>query len=410
MKYLDFVDLDYRPKRSDIICTFKLEPDGISIEEAAGRVASESSVGTWTELSNVPERIRDLMARVFEIRDKTVKIAYPIDLFELGNIPQLLSSIAGNVFGMRAIKNLRLEDVEFSEEYVRAFKGPGFGIEGVRKILGIRDRPITATVPKPKVGFDVDEYSRVAYEAWMGGIDLVKDDENLTGQSFIGFEKRLRSVMKIRDIVENETGEKKSYLVNITSECREMIKRAKMVSDYGNEFVMVDIITVGFSALQTIRKECEDLNLAIHAHRAMHASFTRNPDHGISFGVILKISRLIGVDNIHVGTGVGKMVGAVGEIKSLIDLCRSSWYHIKPVFPVSSGGLHPGLIPDIIDLFGIDVIIQAGGGVHGHPDGTRAGATALREAIDLTLSKRGLEEGGKELRRALETWGYVKPK
>ena len=411
--YLDFVKIGYEPKENELICIFRVEPDGISMEEVAGRVASESSVGTWTTLAKLPERIKNLMAKVFEIDGDTVKIAYPLDLFEEGNVPQLLSSIAGNVFGMRALKNLRLEDVLFPEEYVRNFKGPQFGIEGVRERLKIRDRPLTATVPKPKVGFDVDEYAEVAKEAWTGGIDLLKDDENLTSQSFIRFEKRLEKVMKVRDKVEAETGEKKSYLVNITAECREMLKRVKLVADYGNEFVMVDIITAGWSALQTIREECEDLKLAIHAHRAMHAAFTRNPKHGISLDVIVKLARLVGVDNMHVGTGVGKMAGKADEVKRLTDLCRNEWFHLKPVFPVSSGGLHPGLVPDIINLFGTDVIIQAGGGVHGHPKGTYAGAKALRQAIDATLQGISLEdyaESHKELKEALEKWGHLKPK
>ncbi len=411
--YLEFVRTGYEPKENELVCTFRVEPDGVSMEEAAGRVASESSVGTWTTLAKLPNRIKDLMAKVFEIDGDLIRIAYPIDLFEEGNVPQLLSSIAGNVFGMRALKNLRLEDVEFPEEYVKHFKGPQFGIDGVRRRLKIRDRPLTATVPKPKVGFDADEYAEVALNAWTGGIDLVKDDENLTSQNFIRFEKRLEKVMKVRDRAENETGEKKSYLVNITAECEEMKRRAKLVADYGNEFVMVDIITAGWSALQTIREVCEDLGLAIHAHRAMHAAFTRNPKHGISFGVIVKLARLVGVDNIHVGTGVGKMAGKAEEVKRYADLCRKEWFHLKPVFPVSSGGLHPGLIPDVMKLFGVDVIIQAGGGVHGHPDGTYAGAKALRQAIDATLKGISLEEYAEyhgELRKALEKWGHLKPK
>ncbi len=411
--YLEFVKLGYKPSDDELICLFRVEPDGVSIEEAAGRVASESSVGTWTTLAKLPERIRRLMAKVYEIDGNYVKVAYPIDLFEEGNIPQLLSSIAGNIFGMRALKNLRLEDVVFPKEYVKHFRGPKFGIDGIRNVLKVKDRPLTATVPKPKVGFDVDEYAEVAREAWMGGIDLLKDDENLTGQSFIRFEKRIERVMKIRDEVEKETGERKSYLVNITSDCREMMRRAKLVADYGNEYVMVDIITAGWSALQSVRDVCEELNLAIHAHRAMHAAFTRNERHGISFGVIVKLSRLIGVDNLHVGTGVGKMAGKAEEVKRYAELCRKEWYHLKPVFPVSSGGLHPGLIPDVIDLLGPDIIIQAGGGVHGHPRGTYYGAVALRQAIEAKMKGISLEEYAeehKELREALEKWGHLRPK
>ena len=409
--YLDFVDLNYRPDPDELVCTFLVHPsEGITIEEAAGRVASESSVGTWTTLASLPDRIKKLMAKVFLIDGNMVKVSYPLELFEPGNLPQLLSSIAGNIFGMRAIRNLRLLDIEFPHDYVKNFSGAKYGIPGIREILKIDDRPLLATVPKPKLGFDVHEYADVAYQALCGGLDMVKDDENLTNQSFIKFEERLESVMKVLDLAEKETGERKTYLVNITAETEEMVRRAKLVSDFGNEYVMVDFLTSGFSALQTLRKKCEELNLAIHAHRAMHAAFTRSKVHGISLRVLVKLLRIVGVDNVHVGSGVGKMVGELEEVLELVKICRDAWYDLRPIFPVSSGGLHPGLVPDLINKFGKDVIIQAGGGVHGHPDGTFSGARAFREAVDLTLSGMDLEEGGKELRKALEKWGKIRPR
>ena len=411
--YDEFVDLDHEPDKDDLVCIFRIEPDGISLEEAAGRVASESSVGTWTTLSTLPERIDSLKARVFEIQENTAKISYPLELFEEGNIPQLLSSIAGNVFGMKALKKLRLEDVIIPEKYARRFPGPAYGIEGVRKFMGIKKRPLTATVPKPKVGFNADEYAKIAEESLRGGIDLLKDDENLTSQSFIRFEKRLEKVMKVIERVEHETGEHKSYMVNITAETEEMKRRMEAVADYGNKYVMVDIITSGWSSLQTIRNMAGDLGLAIHAHRAMHGAFTKLPDHGISIKVITKLSRLAGVDNMHVGTGVGKMSGKTEEVTELAGICRDDMFGLKRVFPVSSGGLHPGLVPDIISLFGTDVIIQAGGGIHGHPSGSEAGARALRQAIDMALEGIPLEDGAKnyrELSLALKKWGTARPK
>jgi len=409
--YTNFVDLEYEPSE-EIICHFTVKSD-LPIEEAAGRVASESSVGTWTTLAELPDRVKDLMARVFRIDGNRISVAYKTDLFEERNIPQFLSSVAGNIFGMRAIEGLRFDDFEIPESYAKHFKGPQFGIDGIRKRLKIFERPLTCTVPKPKVGFDADEYANVGLNSWLGGIDILKDDENLTSQPFIRFEKRLEKVMKAREKAEKETGERKTYLANITSETKEMEKRAKLVADFGNEYVMIDILTAGFAGVQTLRETCEDYGLAIHAHRAMHGAFTRNPEHGISLEVITKLARMAGVDNMHVGTGVGKMAGSKEGVLRLAGICRDDWYHFKRVFPVSSGGLHPGLIPSIIELFGTDVIIQAGGGVHGHPDGSLAGAKALRQAIEASLQGIPLEDFAEEkveLRKALEKWGRVSPK
>ncbi len=428
MAYSNFLNLNYQPKEEDLICLFKIEPEkGFSIEEAAARVASESSNGTWTDLTTMTEEIRKLSAKVFEIKGNLVKIAYPIELFEPGNMPQIVSSIAGNVFGMKAVKNLRLEDVYWPEQIVISFKGPKLGISGIRKMFKIYNRPLTATVPKPKVGMTSKEHAQVAYQIWTGGVDIVKDDENLSSQKFNRFEERIKETLKMRDKAENETGEKKGYLPNISSETKEMIKRAEKVAEEGGEYVMIDILTTGWASLQTLREKTEELGLAIHAHRAFHAAFTRNPKHGVSMKVIAEISRLIGVDQLHVGTVVGKLESPLQEVKALIKILREEEAHenseltilkkkffkLKPVLPVSSGGLHPGLIPKIIEIFGKEVLIQAGGGVLGHPDGPKSGAAALRQAINATISNISLKtyaEEHKELKTALEKWGFTKPK
>jgi len=190
--YSDFVDLNYSPDTTDIVCLFRFEPSrGVSVKEVVGRIASESSVGTWTTLTKMPSRIRKVMATSYEIRGSFVKISYPIELWEEGNASQLLSGVAGNIFGMKALKNLRLVDISLPKAYLKHFKGPQFGIAGIRKILKITNRPITGAVAKPKIGWTASEHAQIAYETWVGGFDLVKDDENLTSISFNRFEDRI---------------------------------------------------------------------------------------------------------------------------------------------------------------------------------------------------------------------------
>ncbi|MEM3215623.1 MAG: type III ribulose-bisphosphate carboxylase [Candidatus Micrarchaeaceae archaeon] len=425
--YADFIDFGYKPTESDLVCLFRVEPaKGISMKEAIGRIASESSNGTWAELTTLKEHIRRIRARAYSIKGNYVKVAYPIELFEMGNIPQLMSSVAGNIFGMKAIKNLRLEDISFPREYARHFKGPQFGIDGVYdKIFKIKKRrPILAHVPKPKVGMTTAEHCDVAKNAWLGGVDLLKDDENLTSQSFNRFDNRMRLMFKYRDYAEKVTGEKKSYLANITAETKEMIRRAKLVKDLGGEYIMIDILTSGWSALQTMRDECEDLGLALHAHRAFHAAFTRNQRHGMSMLLVAKLARLIGVDQLHIGTVVGKLAASKKEVvdlddeitltnvKAHKDVLTEEWTGIKAVVPVSSGGLHPGLVPYVMKLLGKEIAIQAGGGIDGHPKGVKSGAMAMRQAIDATIEGVELEEYAKthkELSEAVAYWGSFKP-
>jgi ribulose-bisphosphate carboxylase large chain len=405
MKYLDFVDLEYKPLESDLVCDFRIEPEGTSLKEAAGAVAAESSVGTWTELTTFKSYVEKLAAHVFVVDGNTVNVAYPSGLFEPGNMANILSSVSGNVFGLKALKNLRLEDVDFPERIVSSFKGPRFGVEGVRKILNVYDRPLLGTIIKPKLGLKTIDHAQVAYEAWVGGCDIVKDDENLSNQAFNPFEDRIVKTLEKRDKAQAETGEKKVYMANITAETKEMLRRAQFIADHGGEYVMVDILTCGFAALQTLREQ--DFNLVIHAHRAGHAAFTKNPKHGVSMRVIAKTARIIGVDQLHVGTIFGKMSETRSEVIQNRDALMMNMGGLKPVLPVASGGLHPRMIPALMKFFGRDFVIQAGGGIHGHPGGTRAGAKAMREAIDATLGGMSLKEYARdhdELGRALRTW------
>jgi ribulose-bisphosphate carboxylase large chain len=405
LKYLDFVDLTYKSNETDLICTFYVEPEGISLKEAAGGVAAESSIGTWTELTTEQPYVKRLAAHVFSVEGSTIKIAYPIELFEPANMPNILSSVAGNVFGLKALKNLRLLDIEFPKQLLKSFEGPAFGISGIRQLLKIPKRPLVGTIIKPKLGLNTKDHAKVAYDAWLGGCDIVKDDENLSSQSFNPFEARLAATLERRDKAQTETGERKVYMVNITAETDTMLKRAQAVIDQGGEYVMVDILTCGWSALQTLRNQ--NHKLVIHAHRAGHAAFTKNPKHGIAMKPIATVARVIGVDQLHVGTVVGKMSETEEEVVKNIDACKGGLGGLKPVLPVASGGLHPRLVPALLETFGNDVVIQAGGGIHGHPDGTVAGAKAMRQAVDAAVKEKTLEEFAqdhRELAVALKQW------
>lgn len=406
---MKYVNLDYTPTEKDLICEYYLEPEKISLELACESIAAESSIGTWTDLTTMKKEIAErLRPNVFSIdkERKIAKIAYSEDLFEAGNMPQILSSVAGNIFGIKDVKNLRFLDIIFPRSIVDSFKGPRFGIDGIRTLTKIEKRPLTGTIIKPKLGLNAKEHAKVAYEAWTGGLDIVKDDENLSSMRFNPFEERIKETLKLRDRAEEETGEKKIYMPNVTAETREMLRRSELVHTEGGEYIMVDILTSGWSALQTLR--CEGPKLIIHAHRAGHAAVTRNPKHGISMKVFAKVARLIGVDQIHIGTfGVGKMVGKPGEDLEYKRVLTEDMGK-KAVMSVASGGLHPGLVEKLLNISGPDIVIQMGGGIHGHPGGTMRGAMALRQAVDAFMGDISLAdyaEGHRELKRALDRWG-----
>lgn len=435
--YDKYVDREYEPNfNNDVVAVFRIKPaGGFGIEDVAGAVAAESSTGTWTTLYSWYDerRVEKLSAKAYDFHDMgdgswMVKIAYPVELFESHNLPGLLASVAGNVFGMRRAEGLRLEDIYLPEKLLKDFKGPGKGKDGVKKIFGVDSRPIVGTVPKPKVGYSPEEVEKLAYDLLRGGMDYIKDDENLTNPDYCKFNERASRIVKVIEKVEKETGERKAWFANITSDVREMEKRLKLIAELGNPYVMVDVVVTGWGALEYIKDLAADHGLAVHGHRAMHAAFTRNPYHGISMFVLAKLCRIVGIDQLHIGTaGAGKLEGGKWEVvqyarvlseavytpeSSDVFHLKQEFHHIKPAMPVSSGGLHPGNLEPVIDALGSEIVVQVGGGTLGHPDGALAGAKAVRQALDAIMNGIPLEEYARthrELARALEKWGRVRP-
>lgn len=428
--YHDFINTKYKPRKSDVKVLFYYEPaQGITKEDAIGRIAAESSSGTWTTLTELPKLFPKTKAYAYSYDSHRVKVAYPSFIFEEGSVPGMMSGIGGNIYGMKAVKNLKLLDVELPQEYLKNFKGPNYGKDLIKRIFKRKSGPVTAVVPKPKIGYTAREHAeKVAYAIWKGGMDCVKDDENLTNQKFNRFEERVKFVAKYRDKAEKETGDVKEAFLNVTSpDLKELERRIKFVRDYGFRYFMLDVVVSGFTAVQTASELAHDYNMAIHGHRAMHAMMTKNPKHGMSMLYIAKLMRLIGIDQLHIGTVIGKLGGRKDEIVATKEMIMQQevdeiaglrmpqkWGVIKPMLPVASGGLHPGLLPEIFDIYGTtDIVVQAGGGTQGHPMGIEAGARAIMQAIEAYKKGISLDEYAKtkkELKSALEKWGHIRPR
>jgi len=391
-----------------IIAKYYLESE-MPMEKAAQILAAEESTGTWTAVGTEDLEIRKKYgAKVVSIAGNLVQIAYPIENFCPGNIPVILATVAGNLFGMGELKNVRLLDLEMPKKFVRSFPGPTFGIKGVRKIMKTRGRPHLGTIIKPKIGLNPKKFAQVCYEAGVGGVDFLKDDETLVDQSFCRFKKRAYEVAQALDKAEQETGRRIMHAINVSDQPLRALEKAEYAKDAGSKCIMVDLLTCGFTTLQMLT---EEINIPIHVHRTMHGALTRNPKHGIHMLPIAKLARLCGADQLHTGTAAGKMEGHAQEIAGINDFLREDYYGINPTFPVASGGVHPGYIEANLKVLGKDSVINLGGGIHGHPDGTRAGATAAREAVDAFMEGIPTDEYAKThpaLGKAIEKWGYFK--
>jgi ribulose-bisphosphate carboxylase large chain len=437
---------DYTPKDTDILAAFRVTPqDDLAPEEAGAAVAAESSTGTWTTVWT--DRLTDLeryKAKCYRLEpvpgeqhQRIALVAYDLDLFEEGSVANMASSIIGNVFGFKALKALRLEDLRIPMAYMKTFRGPPHGIQVERDMLNKYGRPILGATIKPKLGLSAKNYGRAVYECLRGGLDFTKDDENINSQPFMRWRDRYSFVAEAIRKAEEETGERKGHYLNVTApDVEQMLERAEYAKQC-SPIIMVDYLVVGFTAHQTLSNWCRRNGVLLHIHRAMHAVVDRQRNHGVHWRVLAKWCRMIGGDHVHNGTVVGKLEGDRAATVGINDLLRDDlvpedrsrgiyfdqpWASLPGMFPVASGGIHVGHMPALLAIFGDDAVFQFGGGTLGHPWGNAAGATANRVALDAVVQARNegrdLEIEGPdilataakhspELRTALDLWQEI---
>ena len=437
---------DYVPKDTDVIALFRVTPqDGVDEIEASAAVAGESSTATWTvvwtDRLTACEKYRAKCFRVDAVPNVPGQwfayIAYDLDLFEPGSIANLTASIIGNVFGFKAVKALRLEDMRIPVAYLKTFQGPATGIVVERERMDKFGRPLLGATVKPKLGLSGRNYGRVVYEALKGGLDFTKDDENINSQPFMHWRERFLYCMEAVNKAQAASGEVKGHYLNVTAgTMEEMYERAEFAHELGSIIVMIDLV-IGYTAIQSMAKWARRNNMILHLHRAGNSTYSRQKSHGMNFRVICKWMRMAGVDHLHAGTVVGKLEGDPQMIAGFYDTLREDrlrinlehgiffdqdWASLNKVMPVASGGIHAGQMHQLIHYLGEDVVLQFGGGTIGHPMGIQAGATANRVALEAMILARNegrdyFNEGPEILARAaehctplkaaLETWKNV---
>src|ERR1700729_3850448 len=333
---------DYTPADTDIIALFRITPQpGVEPEEAAAAVAGESSTATWTvvwtDRLTACDMYRAKAYRVDPVPSASAGepqyfayIAYDLALFEEGSIANLTASIIGNVFGFKPLKALRLEDMRIPVAYLKTFQGPPTGIVVERERLDKFGRPLLGATTKPKLGLSSKNYGRVVYEALKGGLDFVKDDENINSQPFMHWRDPLLYCMEAVNKAAAATGEVKGHYLNVTAATmEEMYERAEFAKELGSCIVMIDLV-IGYTAIQSMSNWARRNDMILHLHRAGHSTYTRQKNHGVSFRVISKWMRMAGVDHIHAGTVVGKLEGDPSVIKGFYDTLRESFIPEDP--------------------------------------------------------------------------------
>jgi len=404
-----------------VLATYYIETP-LSLRKAAEALSAEQSTGTWLKVLAETGGLREThgakIMNVYEmpggegnVNKGIVSLAFPVVNFG-SRIPNLLSTVAGNLFEIVDFISVRLIDLRFSKDFIQQFKGPKFGIKGTREVVGVSDRPLVGCIMKPDVGLKPDQMASLFYQAAKGGLDLLKDDElygAMGPKEYSPLDERVTKVMEALDKANSEKNEKTLYAVNITDEVGRLLENADLVQRHGANCIMINFLTVGLSALRMLAED-PSVKVPLHCHRDMFAALTRPPQHGVSTTVLTKICRMAGGDQIHVGSVRGKMYEHEELVAQTVQTCVYPMKHIQPALPVASGKNHAGTIAITVQKLGMDVLIAAGGGVFGHPMGPEAGAKSLRQALEAYLKGTPIEEQSKkdkELKVAIDTWGHI---
>ena len=399
------------------LCSF---PASVPIPMLSTAFAVEQSTGTWVPVPGETPEVRcQHVAKVLGVyeapdfessvppsvqtRNWFIQVAYPE--VNIGpQIPMMLTTVVGNISMAGEIKVL---DIRFPKKYIAGFKGPKFGIGGIRKLLGVAKRPLLNNMIKPCTGYPLEVGAELFRVAALGGCDIIKDDELIADASFNSMQGRVKRYMEIEKQVYEETGERTLYTVNVSDSVPKVFENAKRAVELGCNAMMINYLAVGLPVMQALAED-PSINVPILGHMDVAGALYMSPSHGISSHLVLgKFPRLAGADIVVIPAPYGKAQVITDKFKNVAKNLTFPLYQLKPTWPMPSGGITPSVVPKLMRDLGPDIVIGSGGGVHAHPQGPVAGGRALRQAIDATMQGIALDEYAKdheELAVAMKQW------
>lgn len=409
------------------VATYRCYGNTTDFHKKAEGIAVGLTVGSWTDLPQAKKQTMEKhLGKVIDVqihenneseRYADIQIAYP-DVNFSNDIPALLVTVFGKLSMDGKIK---LIDLKFSERFVQSFPGPKFGLKGIRDLLGVHDRPLLMSIFKSVIGHDLPELKEQFKQQALGGVDLIKDDEILFENPLTSIEHRVPACMEAAREAEQQTGQKLLYAVNLTGPTFQLKEQAKKAIELGANALLFNVLAYGFDTLHALASDPE-INVPIAAHPSMSGAMYPSKYYGIGASLLLgKLMRIAGADLVLFPSPYGSVVMPKEEnmairdalltenvIDDYLDRAEEATYKLKQSIPVPSAGIHPGLTSLIVNDFGQDVVINAGGGIHGHPMGTAAGGRAFKQAIDAVLKGQTLTsyaEQHSELKAAIDAWG-----
>jgi len=363
---MTYVNESHTPTSDDIWCSYHVDPaGGKSILPGVEELCKKASVDFVGGAS-----IHNFAARAFQIHDQNVKVSFPAALFEDGNIPHLLTIVAGKIFGLEKIASLRLQDIRFPQWWLKTFRGSAVGSGLIDKIFESPSRPLVSSMISPEVGLELKAYQEKAEASFLGGCDIVRDSPQINNK-IIPFEKRVEAMLALAKASTQQTGMPKMYFPNVSGPGDLVLKRVEYVLKQGGRGAVVNFQAAGFGVLQMVRNQFPELIL--YADRTSHAATARNKRQGISMTTLGKLARIAGADLVEIGSITGDMVESQAHVVQLhanllADIFKTSdanrfdqdWHGLGNSLPVTSGGLTAEDIRELRHRFGNHLVLQFG--------------------------------------------------
>lgn len=399
----------------------------LPLEQLAEVIAGEQSSGTFvavpgeTQALKARSRARVIAVRELEqvaapsfhsafaerrgaaapYRRGLIDIGFPID--NVGpNLPNLMATIAGNLFELGEVTGLRVVDLDLPADYAARFPGPRFGVAGTRDMTGVQGRPLIGTIIKPSIGLSPDETAALVDQLCAADIDFIKDDEVMGDPPYAPLAERVRAVMPVIRRHADRMGRTVMMAFNISDDADAMLRHHDLIVREGGTCVMASVNWTGPAAITRLRRHAE---VPIHGHRNGFGLFGRAPLLGLDYAVFQKLWRLAGVDHLHVNGLRSKFWEPDDSVIASARSCLAPFAGVPPVMPVFSSGQSAEQPPDTwAALRSLDLLYLAGGGIIAHPDGPGAGVRSLREAWEAAVAGVPLDDYAKDrpaLRAAL---------
>lgn len=364
---MSYINKAYQPKPTEVLCSYYLEPaPRNTLADAAEELCKKASVDVVGG-----EMVHGLRACAYAVHEEGTQVAFPAELFEGGNIPQMLTIIAGKIFGLEKIASLRLQDVCFPEWWIKSFRGSAYGSGLLATFFGNPARPLVASLISPEVGLTLAAYKEKARASFLGGCDIVRDSPQICNMPANSFESRVDTIFALARECADKTGMPKMYFPNVSGPGHVVLQRTQFAVKKGCRGVVIDFQACGFSMLQMLRSEFPEL--VIYADRTSHATTARNKRQGISMTTLGKLARLAGADLVEIGSITGDMVETEAHVVQLhtnllADLFKTrdpnrfdqNWHGLGNSLPVTSGGLKAADVRGLRLRFGNQLVLQFG--------------------------------------------------